>query len=1026
MTLRLTWAAVLVSSLGAAGCAATDGIDTPPFEDVPTKPDDTGEAQDAGVDVPIPTFDIPTADRGPEASVDAGDPVDVAPVDDVTATDAGDDVTAADAGDDAGPADVGSVDAGCVQMCSGVCTNTQTDVRNCGFCGTDCTRLPGVDISSIQCVAGRCDVQNGCMVGRTNCSGLWTDGCDTEANTAARCGTCTTTCTGATPFCSPMAGVPGGYACSSGCTAPGQVRCGSTCIDTTSDPRNCGGCGTVCPAVTRGTATCTMGRCGFTCTAGYGDCDGNTANGCETLVTTSVTHCGMCGNACSAPAGATPRCTAGACTLVCTTGMGDCDANPSNGCETDLRTTAANCGACGTVCPPRANGVPACVSSSCNVTCNAGFANCNATVTDGCEVELATNALNCGACGRRCAAAANAAAVCERETCGIRCNPGFGDCDGNGLNGCETTLSSNASNCGACGTVCPGATNASATCVASTCGLACNVGFGDCDSNLTNGCETDTRTSQSHCGACGRACNAPANGTATCAASACVLACNAGFTLSGSVCVRTPPRPSSPRFGSFSTSRRPLFRVALPPGQDGAQVEICANSACTSVATTLTFSGASGAATTDIPNGTYYWRARGRIGASVVSAASAAVEFTVSAAPGTSVASAWGSFVDANADGYADLAAAQPGVNQVRYYRGGTSFVLATTLSGTTGYGASVDAAGDVNGDGLGDLIVGNPTANQAFVYYGTASTGLTTTIGATLTPPPGTPVTRFGAAVTTAGDVNGDGFADLIVGAPGSNRAFLFMGSATGPVSPGTPLVPTGASSNFGVSVATLGDINADGYDDIAVGTDGGETVYLWRGSATGLSSTPTLLTAPSGASGFGRAVSGAGDVNGDGYPDVLVGAYGSGQVFVYHSGASGVSNTPTTTLSVSGALQLGFSVDGAADVNGDGYNDIVAGSPLADRAYAFFGGASGVDGTPDVTVSNTARSDVGYAVSGLGDTNRDGVCDFAIGWPALSRLQVYRGAATPSLYTTITGSTLFGQSIAWLAPRAWSPFGG
>ncbi len=167
-----------------------------------------------------------------------------------------------------------------------------------------------------------------------------------------------------------------------------------------------------------------------------------------------------------------------------------------------------------------------------------------------------------------------------------------------------------------------------------------------------------------------------------------------------------------------------------------------------------------------------------------------------------------------------------------------------TTITGTTSFGTAVAAAGDVNGDGYGDAVIGAPTANVAYIYNGGAS-GLVATVGTTLAGPTGT--TRFGASVASAGDVNGDGYSDVLVGAPGSNRAFLYFGRAAGinaamPI----PLLPSGAGANFGVSVAGIGDVNADGYADIAVGTDGASIVYVWFGGASGLGTTPTGVNAP------------------------------------------------------------------------------------------------------------------------------------------------------------------------------------
>jgi hypothetical protein len=122
-------------------------------------------------------------------------------------------------------------------------------------------------------------------------------------------------------------------------------------------------------------------------------------------------------------------------------------------------------------------------------------------------VDLKTDVDNCGACGNVCNAPANATAGCAAETCGIgKCKTGFDNCDANAANGCEVATTSNASHCGACGNACAAPTNATATCAASTCGFACMAGFDNCDANAANGCEANLNDDPMNCGACGNAC----------------------------------------------------------------------------------------------------------------------------------------------------------------------------------------------------------------------------------------------------------------------------------------------------------------------------------------------------------------------------------------------------------------------------------------------------------------------------------------------------------------------------------------
>jgi hypothetical protein len=987
--------------LASCGSASTG---TPFYDD-----DVASDKGTADVAPPDAAPDVATPDAAPDVTPDATsiDAPDVAPLD------VAPDLAPVDVAPDLAPVDV-APDTSCRTRCSGFCSDPDVDVHNCGLCGNDCTLRAGVDGARVRCEAGRCVFAGACLPGRANCTGNPDDGCEALVTTAARCGACATACRDPAPNCGMVAGSPTGYACTSGCVDPTPMRCGSACVNTMTDALNCGACGTVCPAGLRGSPACSMGRCTLTCIAGYGDCDGNAANGCETLTSSNVANCGACGTVCPPGPGGAPVCTAGACTITCTAGSGNCDGNAANGCETDVRTSAANCGACGNACPARANAASSCAASVCAVTCNAGFGNCNASVLDGCEANFASDPLNCGACARRCATAANAAAACMAGACGIACLAGFGNCDGNGLNGCETPLSTDPRNCGACGTACPGGPGATAACAAGRCGLTCTAGAGDCNAAAADGCEVDLTTSNTHCGACGSACTAPADATAQCAASRCVITCNDGFILSGATCVRTGPRPVAPAAGSIVTNRTPVFRVALPAGQTGARVEVCGDRACTSVATTFTLTGASGSPTLALAPGTYYWRATGLIAGAPATPAGVVVEFTVNAGAGVTTSSSWGPFFDPANDRFADLLVGVPLSFAAFHYTNsaGTFSTLSyTTRSGSTSFAAAVAAAGDVNADGFGDALFGSPTLNTVSVFHSTGA-ALAASVTATLVGPTGS--LRFGAAVSSAGDINGDGYADVIVGAPGSSRAFVYRGGANGiDASTLLALTPTGGSANFGVSVAGLGDVNADGFADVAVGTDGSNIVYLWYGAASGLGATPTGLSAPAGALGFGR-VAGAGDVNGDGYPDVVVGAYTTGAAYLFLGGPMGPSTMPNATFTAPGT-QFGAALDGVGDVNGDGFGDVVVGAPGSDTAYLFYGRAGGISPTVSVTL---ARSYVGFqfgtAVTGLGDYNNDGFADFAVS--SINRaVQVYRGSATgPVLTYNLTGSTSYGTSIA------------
>ncbi|WP_187027617.1 hypothetical protein [Persicimonas caeni] len=151
--------------------------------------------------------------------------------------------------------------------------------------------------------------------------------------------------------------------------------------------------------------------------------------------------------------------------------------------------------------------------------CGPGTADCDGDMSNGCEVDTATDTANCGACGTRCVFD-NATAACNAGTCEIdSCSGTYDDCDGDPTNGCEANLNS-LDHCGTCGDVCD-YENATEQCASGNCTFeACEGDFADCDSDLSTGCEIDTSSNLSHCGGCNQACSFP-NASSMCSSGSC-------------------------------------------------------------------------------------------------------------------------------------------------------------------------------------------------------------------------------------------------------------------------------------------------------------------------------------------------------------------------------------------------------------------------------------------------------------------------------------------------------------------------
>ncbi len=334
-------------------------------------------------------------------------------------------------------------------------------------------------------------------------------------------------------------------------------------------------------------------------------------------------------------------------------------------------------------------------------------------------------------------------------------------------------------------------------------------------------------------------------------------------------------------------------------------------------------------------------------------------------------------------------------------------------LQGSGWAGRSVDGAGDVNGDGYDDLIIGEYYGGEggvAHVVLGPApKSGDLSAVSIALEAESSNDYA--GAAVAGLGDATGDGYADVLIGAISADdtgAVYLIEGPPEAMSLDSADVILSGDEwgDQAGYALADVGDLSGDGSHYAAAGLYS-ESVYLFDVttlSSSVLSDAPVELTS-GGSNGQPAFIGGPGDLNGDGYADVAIGAAfegvtsssgREGVVHVFTGPLSGVIDTGDSDLALTGEsydAYSGWSVAGAGDVDGDGYPELIIGAfgdaTAANRSGAAYLVSYSADGTVslgDADAKLTGLSeydDAGYAVDGAGDVDGDGYDDVLIGAP-------------------------------------------